>query len=193
MSESDPVPHAANDSNSQAILEHRLLELEQQRDDLQLMLDMAIEHSDTLLDSLRQENYQLTLQLADAAGSINLDAVQPSESGDVFQRVADALPISLIIARIVDGQIVYGNPATCQLLGVSAEQLGKQKITDFCHDSKDSQQLVSAMLDQQTFNGALHWSPPNGNSFEATVSLQPFVFKDERAVLTVIQTATTLS
>ena len=193
MSDSDPGPHVANDSNPQALLEHRLLELEQERDDLQLMLDMAIEHSDTLLDSLRKENYQLTLQLETAAGSINLGAAQRSESRDVFHCVAEALPIGLIIARVVDGRIVYGNPVTCQLLGVSAEQLGMQKITDFCHDSGDTQPLISAMLDQQTFNGKLHWSRPNGNSFEATVSLQPFVFKDEETVLTVIQPATTLS
>jgi PAS domain S-box-containing protein len=193
MSDTDPVPPAADDATPQTMLEHRLSELEQERDDLRLMLDMAIEHSDTLLDSLRQENYELMQRLAPIGGSIDLGATQQSKVGEDFQLVAEALPIGLIIARIVDGHIVYGNPATCKLLGVSAEQLGKQKITDFCHSPEASQQLVSAMLTQQTFRGELRWSQPNGSCFDATVSLQPFVFKDEQAVLTVFQTATTLN
>ncbi len=188
MSGSDPAHPVADASglDSQARLMHRLSELEQEKNDLQLMLDMAIEHSDTLLESLRQENQELTLQLEHTTGLIKLRGEQ--QTVEPFQLVTEALPIGLMIARIVDGHIVYGNSATCQLLGVSVEQLKTQKITDFCHDSVSCEQLISVMLNQQTFAGTLRWSQSNGKVFHATVSLQPFMFKDEPALLTIIQT-----
>ncbi|MBX2864656.1 MAG: PAS domain-containing protein [Leptolyngbyaceae cyanobacterium MAG.088] len=188
MSDSDSVPHAAPDT--QAALDQRLMELEQERDDLQLMLDMAIEHSDILLDSLRDENHKLTLRLGQTSDSPNLNSAAPKEG---FRLIVEAFPLAVIIARIVDGKIVYGNPATSKLLGVSVEALKQQKITDFCHNSETSKQLVEAMLTQQTFNGKLCWVKLNGKSFDTTASIQPFVFNDERVILMVIQTVTTLS
>ena len=195
MSDSDPVHAAANaDSlNSSARLRHRLLEVEQEKDDLQLMLDMALEHSDMLLDSLHQQNRDLILQLEQTTSSIALEGErQPGEnppSVEQFKLVTEALPVGLMIARLADGQIVYGNPAICQLLRVSPEQLEKQKITDFCYDSVDCDQLVATMLNRQTFNGPFRWSQPDGQVFDATVSLQPMIFRAEPVLLSVVQTA----
>ena len=194
MSDSDhPVSHAVDVSDQQAVLEHRLSELEQEKNDLQLMLDMALEHSDTLLDTLREENQKLVLQLEHATGLTDFEEAQKNQSIEQFQLVAEALPVGLMIARLVDGHIVYGNPTICQFLGVSVEQLGQQKITDFCSDPGDSQQLIMAMVKQHTFSGQFRWAQPDGSSLDATVSLQPFIFKDEQTILTVIQPATTLS
>ena len=195
MSDSDPVHPAENaDSlNSAASLRHRLLELEQEKDDLQLMLDMALEHSDMLLDSLHQQNRELILQLEQTtnvmASEVDQQAGEINSVVEQFQLVTEALPVGLIIARLVDGHIVYANPAICRLLRVSADQLEKQKITDFCYDSVDCDQLVATMLNRQTFNGQLRWSQPDGKAVDATVSLQPIVFRAEPALLSVIQTA----
>ncbi|MEM8614463.1 MAG: PAS domain-containing protein [Cyanobacteria bacterium P01_H01_bin.105] len=189
MSDCEPLPHAIDDADALA-LKHRLSELEQERHDLQLMLEMAIEHSDTLLDTLRQQNNELALRLdADSSNFENNNLGDAHSSIDQFQQVAEAIPVGLMIAHLVDGQIVYGNPAVCRLLGVSVEQLEKQKITDFCCDSLASQELVSVMLNQQRFRGELCWSTPSGSIFDAAVSLQPFVFNGEPTMLTVIQTA----
>ncbi|ESA37243.1 pas domain s-box [Leptolyngbya sp. Heron Island J] len=195
MSDSDPVHPAANANgvNSAASLRHRLLELEQEKADLQLMLDMALEHSDMLLDSLHQQNRDLILQLEQTSNLITFRGEQ--QAGEIkplaeqFKLVTEALPMGLIIARIEDGQIVYGNPAICQLLRVSADQLEKQKITDFCYGSVACEQLVTAMLNRQPFNGQLRWSQSGGRVFDATVSLQPIVFRTKPALLSVIQTA----
>lgn len=162
------------DQNSPPGLHHRLLQLQQENDDLQTMLDMAIEHSDILLETLRAENQQLTLQL--------------KKSVDPFEMVAEALPVGLIIARIFDGHIVYGNAAICQFFGLSAPQLKTRQITDFCYSSADSQQLTTVIHNQQAFKGELRWLQSDGSASGVMVSLQPFVFNHEPATLIVIHT-----
>lgn len=192
MSGSDPARSTSTDGlNSHTSYQSQLQKLEQEKDELQLMLDVAIEHSDALLDSLRQKNQELTLQLEHATDLVNLRPVQ--QTVEQFQLVTEALPIGLIIAHITNGQIIYGNPAACRLLGASAEQLSEQKITDFCHDAADCQQVISAMQNQQAFSGELCWIQANGHPFNAVTSLQLFVFKNELALLTVIQSSHPLS
>ncbi|MEM9266060.1 MAG: PAS domain-containing protein [Cyanobacteria bacterium P01_F01_bin.13] len=194
MSDSDSVSHSTDAEGiaAQVMLQHRLSELEQEKDDLQLMLDMAVEHSDTLLDSLRQENQELMLQLESVA---NLDEQLQTDRPHTinpFHLVVESLPMGLIIARSVDGHIIYSNPVTCQLLGVSAQELGKRKVTDFFSDSTTGQKIVSAMFNQQIFRGELRWCPSEAAPFEAMVSLHPLMFQDEPAVLTIIQPAISL-
>lgn len=189
-----PLPQEADDSTSHRGLQKQLLALQQERDDLRLMLDMAIEHSDILLDALRQENHQLMLRLDRSAAS-GLGDVRPALTNPVeqFRLVADALPVGVMIARIVDGHVVYGNSAICQLLDISLDQLKNHKITDFCHTSADSQQLVAAMLNRQVLKRKLTWLGASGNVFAGTISLQPFIFKCEQTILTVIQSVVSLS
>ncbi len=192
MSDSDAVSHCeeGDSSTTQAELKHRLSVLEQEKNELQLMLDMAIEHSDTILDSLRQENQTLLLQLKRVAASdVQLQSDEPSTIEDPFQRVVEALPMGVMLARIVDGQLVYGNSASCELLGISTQTLGERKITDFCRDSTECQPLVAAMVNQQPFQAELCLHSSDGNTFTARVSLHPVVFQAEPVALTVIQPA----
>lgn len=191
--ESVPLPPEADDSKT--VLQNQLLALQQEKNDLQLMLDMTIEHSDILLDTLRQENSQLMLRLDNAATGLDLGNARPAitKPAEQFRLVTDALPVGLMIAHIADGHIVYGNSAICQLLSVSLDQLKKQKITDFCHTPADSQQIVAAMLNRQVFKSELRWLAANGSVFSGMISLQPFMFKAEQAMLIVIQPAASLS
>lgn len=137
----------------------------------------------------RQQNYELALQLHPVAGSIKLDDTYQNPLMDNFQSVVEALPMGLIIAHLSNGQIVYGNPAICQLLSVSAHQLRQQKITDFCDGSAVSQQLISVMFAHQKFCGELCWLKPDGGVLPVAITLQPCVFRNERSVLAVIQSA----
>ena len=191
MSDSDAVSHCEDGGNSttQAELKHRLSVLEQEKNELQLMLDMAIEHSDTILDSLRQENQALLLQLQRVAASDVQPLPDEPSTIDPFQWVVEALPMGVMLARIVDGQLIYGNSASCELLGVSSQTLGEHKITDFCRDSTECEPLVAAMVNQQPFWADLCLHSAHGRPFTARVSLHPVMFQAEPVALTVIQPA----
>lgn len=204
-----PPPLEADAVISQTAFPEHLSKLQQEKEDLQVMLDMAIEHSDMLLDMLRQENQELTLLLKkEVTGPADVNLSQQSSQSETVSSgqpvaqtfpnkalpiqslPAETLPVGLLIARMIDGQILYGNAAMCQFLGVSAEQLRGRLLTDFCCGSTEQQQLTTVMVNQQLFNGELHWRLSDGRAAKTIVLVQPFVFGDEPAVLTVVQTAT---
>ena len=165
MSDSDSVL-------SKTMLQQRLSQLEQETTDLQLVLDTTIEHSDMLMETLRQDNRRLTLEL---------EAMAANGQTDAFQRAMDILPVGILIARAADGEIVYGNLAICQRLGVSAPELVSRKVTDFCTEVAEPQQLIGAMSNQQSKR--IRWRNSDGSVFDAAVSRQPLVFNSYPAVL----------
>ncbi|NEP62815.1 MAG: hypothetical protein F6K31_38850 [Symploca sp. SIO2G7] len=186
-----PSPSDADDE-----LHHQLLQLQQENDDLQLMLEVTIEHSDSLLKTLRQENRTLMSQLATGTlGRSDVDRHGQSQEHtviDSFQGITDALSIGLIIVRTLESRILYGNIAICQFLGMSVSQLKTKKITDLCCRDTDCQRMFLAISRRQLFKGQIHWLQPDGSLSKAVVSLQPLVFQREPTILTVVHLETTL-
>ena len=163
MSDSDSVL-------SKTRLQQRLSALEQKTNDLQLVLDMTIEHSDMLLETLRQDNRRLALE-----------AIAANRQTDALQQVLDVLPVGVIIARVANGEIIYGNRAICQRLGVSALELVSRRVTDFCAETAEPHQLVGTLSTQPPEH--IRWRNSDGSGFDAAVSCQPLVFNNDPAVL----------
>lgn len=133
-----------------AVLHQAFTDMQQERDDLQTMLEMTTEHSDTVEEELHERAEE---------------ALRESERQ--LRMIIEATPIPIIISRLADGEIVYTNATAGPLVGLSTEALLGRKLTDFYCDPVVQQALLATLaqdgvVDHQevefrTIDGLLLW------------------------------------
>jgi adenylate cyclase len=103
---------------------------------------------------------------------------------DQLQMIAQAIPLPVLISRSSDGEILYANPIASSTFGIASWDLIGRKIQSLYHDSKDSTQILN-ILEKEGYvrNYELICLPENRNIFKALLSLQPFTFDGESALL----------
>lgn len=179
-------------------LQSRLNQLQQDKSDLETMLDMVTQHSDTILLETQQEKQDLELLLettAEHADAVEFDFYNQATEAkrqieEQFQLIAEATPVGLMISRIADGQILYVNAAVCEMVHLEAAQLLQRKTVEFYSQPEDRQHIVSVLLNQQFFQGELPCVRADETPFWALVSFRPFVFKGEATILTAMNDIT---
>lgn len=180
------------------VLRRQLLEVREEKADLEVMLENANDHSDFILAELNQDKRDLELILETStvhAETIERDlyqraAIAKQQVADQFQLIAESSPVGLSIGCIATRKILYANAKTCEILGISFEELLSRKTTDFYVNLSDREKIIATLLDQEMFQGEIECVRGHGERFWAMVSLCPFVFKDEPAILMAMQDVT---
>jgi PAS domain S-box-containing protein len=172
-------------------LQGQLVELQQEKADLEVMLETVTGHSDQLVTEIRQEKQDLELLLETTAehsdviaADLHTQAVKAKQQvEEQFRLIAESTPVGLIISRIGDGQILYANEAMGAILGLEAQALLQRQTPDFYRHTAHRQIILQALLEQQSFQGELQCLRADRTPFWALVCLRPFVFKEEAAML----------
>jgi len=144
-----------------------LADVEQERDDLQMLLEMTTEHSDTVEEELHERAEE---------------ALRRSEQQ--LRMIIEATPIPIIISRLADGEIVYSNATAGPLVGLSTAKLLGRAISDFYCDPTVQAELLdtlaqAGLVDHQE----IEFCTDAGASLWVDVSLRQLEFNDEPCLL----------
>jgi PAS domain S-box-containing protein len=175
-------------------LHGRLMALQQEKVDLEVILQATTEHSDQILQSLKQQKTDLEILLeatTEHSDSLALELRQIAreerrQREEQFQLITAATPVGLAITQIIDGQFLYANEMFGKILGLSSENLLDRSAPEFYADPSDRQQVLSALSQEQQFQGEVLFKRADGTPFWALLSLRPFRFQGENAILTVL-------
>jgi len=99
--------------HAEAALELILEVLKQEKEDLEIILETTTEHG----DRMELDRYRDTIEIA-------------QQNRELFRRIAEATPLSIIAVRQSDGQIIYANSTASKELMLSEEELLKLKQAD---------------------------------------------------------------
>ncbi|MDV3347425.1 PAS domain-containing protein [Leptothoe sp. LEGE 181152] len=178
--------------------DNQLLEVKQEKADLEVMLENVSEHADLILAEVYEDKQDLELILETStvhAETVESDLyrraiIAKQQITEQFQLIAESSPVGLSIGCIATSKFLYANAKTCEILGISFEEILSRKTTDFYVNRADREQIIAALLNQQTFEGEIACVRAQGEHFWAMVSLCPFIFKDEPAILMAMQDVT---
>jgi len=182
-----------------AALRQEMTKLRQDKEDLEMMLEMTAEHSDTVTDELQQEKEDLEMMLevtTEHSDTVTEELQNKAEealreSERRLRLIVEATPVPVIISRVSDGEIVYANHMSGPLVGLSTETLLGRKVTDFYHDPADQQPLLDALQQQGEVNNyELRIKRADSSLLWAEVFLRSLTFNDEPSLLSAIHDIT---
>lgn len=100
------------------------------------------------------------------------------------QLIAETTPVPVLIWRLSDGVILYGNAAASETFGGGDRGLLHRSIQEFyCCDTEHQTLLDTLSQNQSIHNYELQGKRDDGTPFWATASLQPLNFNGEATVL----------
>lgn len=148
-------------------LRQQVEDLEQDKLDLEILLEMTTEHSDSVEEDLYGKAEE---------------AIRESERR--LRLIVEATPTSIVIIRKTDGIILYANAMAGPLVGLTTEKLIGRKAADFFRYPKELKHLRTLVEEQgkadhfeteiKTISGDLLW---------ADCSLRAIDFNDEPSLL----------
>ncbi|AFZ19330.1 ATP-binding protein [Allocoleopsis franciscana] len=170
-----PRPSSNNPQIEQLRLEithlsQELAKVQQEKADLEIMLETIADHGDVIEEKLQKE--------AEAA---------KQESRERFRLIAEATPITILISRLSDGEVLYANAAATSMFSLPMQELLGRSVLDFYSDPNDRKKL----LDIYAKNGSLRnyeirLKKQDETVFWGAISLQPFSLYGEEVLLTAI-------
>jgi PAS domain S-box-containing protein len=104
-----------------------------------------------------------------------------------YQRlILETTPMAILITRVTDGLILYANKDVGKLLNQDAEKLIGQPIPNFYYHPERDRPIVLKKVQEQGYlhNHEVHAKRSDGSSFWVLISVQPFKFGDESALIT---------
>ena len=148
-------------------LRRHIEELEQEKFDLETLLEMTTEHSDTVEEELHDKAEE---------------AVKESERR--LRMIVEATPVAVVISKIEDGFIVFTNSMTPQLVGLPVEDFYSYNVTDFYVDPAQ-RSLIIELLNKNGYvdHYEVEFKRKNGSRFWADISMRHLVFNDQPCVL----------
>lgn len=175
-------------------LHDRLTALQQEKVDLEIMLQATTEHSDQILQSLKQQKVDLEILLeatTEHSDSLALELRQIAreerrQREEQFQLITAATPVGLAITQIVGGQFLYTNEMMEKVLGLASQNLLNRNASEFYADLSDRQRVLLTLSQEQQFQGEVLFKRTDGTPFWALLSLRPFRFQGENAILTAL-------
>ncbi|HRE39751.1 MAG TPA: ATP-binding protein [Ignavibacteria bacterium] len=107
------------------------------------------------------------------------------KSREKFRLIADNLPVPVIISKITDGNILYGNDAFLELSGIQKENLFDFKTTDLYYDPKDRDEVIKIIKEfGQVKNFELRAKKITGEPVWVLISNRIIEFETEKAIAT---------
>jgi len=104
---------------------------------------------------------------------------------DQLQMIAQAIPLSVLISRCDDGEIVYANPIASSSFGIPSWDLIGRKIQTLYVDPEQYPKLLAAIAKDSYIRNYKLFCKYEQKYFQASVSVQPFVFNGESALLSI--------
>ncbi len=95
-------------------LRQHILQLEQEKSDLEILLDAHISHADIVSEDLFEK----------------LDA-SLRESEKRFRLITEAMPVPIVIYTVADQKVIYANKPANELVGVREGELLEKPVTNF--------------------------------------------------------------
>ncbi|QKD82252.1 PAS domain S-box protein [Thermoleptolyngbya sichuanensis A183] len=176
-------------------LRQQLLQTQQEKADLEVLLNMVTGHSDQILSEVEQEKTDLEILLETATEHsmlVETDLQQQVEEErrqreEQFQSITAATPVGLLIAEVETGRILYANERLGDLLGLSPAALLAQSTVDFYAQPEERVSVLEAIAQNQTYRGELLFRRADGSVFWGLLSMRPFGFNRQHTLLTAIQ------
>jgi len=107
------------------------------------------------------------------------------KSREKFRLIADNLPVPVIISKITDGNIMYGNDAFLELSGIKKENLTEFKMTDLYYDPNDRDEVIKLIRQfGQVKNFELRAKKITGEPVWVLISNRIIEFETEKAIAT---------
>jgi PAS domain S-box-containing protein len=101
-----------------------------------------------------------------------------------FERIIEAAPTPLAISRISDSVMLYANELLFQALGITSEARARDIVLDrYCNPDDRDEVLNIIRGDGYVRDFEVRARKANGDEFWAAASIQPLVFKGEKALL----------
>lgn len=168
--------------------------LQQEKTDLQILLQAATEHSDHLLRDLQRQKSDLKILLeatTEHSDSLTLELKHQAQEErrqreEQFQLITEATPVGLAIAEIATGQFLYANEQMGALFGLSAQALLNYRSSEFYANTSDRQQALFLLANQGQFQGEVQFRRLDGTLFWGLLSLRPFRFQGVNTLLTAL-------
>ena len=103
------------------------------------------------------------------------------------QTILESVTIPLLISRVADGRIIFANELLADMIQVPLENLIGEDTPDFYADKADRKKLLTALSEQGALsNYELHLKRGDGELIWALISIRPFQFQDETALITTL-------
>ncbi len=164
----DAAPSQQALLNQIADLRQRNEELESEVKDLELLLEMTTEHSDTVGAEL-QDKAEAALR----------------ESERRFRLITEATPVPIIIIHLARRTIVYGNPLAGVLFGLpsTADLIGRE-IGGFYRNPNDQATMLGYLFEQGALNNyEIEMQRVDGSPFWVAASFRFFEFNEDSCLL----------
>ena len=150
-----------------ANLREQLEELEQEKSDLETMLEMTTEHS----DSVEEELY----------GKAE-EAIRDSERR--LRMIIEATPVAVVITEIETGVVTFANAIAGPLVGFTTEEVLGHQVTDFYFDPSERGRLVKLLeKDQKVDHYEVEFVKKDGSRFWADISMRYLEFNEQPSIL----------
>jgi PAS domain S-box-containing protein len=157
-----------------ADLRQQVETLRRERDDLETMLEMTTEHSDTVEEELHSR--------AEAA-------LRRSEQQ--LRMIVEATPVPVIITRLADGIIVYANAMAGPLVGLATEEVLGREAISFYDKPEEGRVLLDRLAEQGAVDHyELHLKKVDSTPLWVEISLRLLDFNDEPAILVTLHDIT---
>lgn len=113
------------------------------------------------------------------------------ERQEIFQAIAEASPIPIIISRLSDGAILYANALSSELFKFSLNQAKTLTTFEFYQDLETRQRLIEKIVTEGcVHNYELEVKKTDGTTFWVMGSFQGVLIQRERAVLSIFHDIT---
>lgn len=175
-------------------LNRRLEKLQQEKADLEIILQATVEHGDRVLRDMQRQKVDLEFLLEATTEHSDFIALELKHQAqeerrqreEQFQLITETMPVGLAIAQIADGRVLYANQAMGMLLGLSPQALLNCRAIDFYYNPAERLTILSILSRDQRFQGEIQFKRADGTPFWALLSLRPFVFQGANTLLTTL-------
>ena len=150
-----------------ANLRQQVEDLEQDKVDLETLLEMTTEHS----DSVEEELYDKAEE-----------AIKESERR--LRMIIQATPVAVVISDINTGTIVFANSIAGPLVGLSIDDLVGRKVTDFYVNPSERARLVELLnKNDQVDHYEVEFARDDGSRFWIDISMRYLEFDEKPSIL----------
>ena len=148
-------------------LRRQVEDLEQEKQDLELMLEMTTDHSDTVEEELYNKAE---------------DALRESERK--LRLIVEATPVPVFITRESDSEILYVNAMAGPLIGIPNDELLGRRAVDFYTRPEERAHLIEAVSRNQIVDHfEMQITTASGSRLWAELSVRRLQFNDFPALL----------
>ncbi|MBN1991271.1 MAG: PAS domain-containing protein [Anaerolineae bacterium] len=148
-------------------LRAEITKLQQEKAELELLVEMTAEHSDRVTDELYS----------------TVEATQ-QESAERFEVITGTVPVPVVISRGLDDILVYANMAASKMLGVAREALLGRSMAEFYSKPGERERILAAVAQQGAVdNWEIQGQQADDVYFWAMVFIRPLTFNDEPCLL----------